>query len=132
MNPDTIIESLQTGFRVAVGATASAIEMLQDSQKRDENFSKLNSPDWTKITEELAEKGEATEEEARQFVESLLNQQASSPNSSSSAEAPSSNPSTSSSPISDPEEQTELLELTQQVAALRAELERLQEQESES
>ena len=132
MNPDTIIESLQTGFRVAVGATASAIEMLQDSQKRDENFSKLNSPDWTKITEELAEKGEATEQEARQFVENMLNQQTSSPNSSESAEAPSSNPSTSSSPTSDTETQTELHELTEQVAALRAELEKLQEQESES
>ena len=131
MNPDTIIESLQTGFRVAVGATASAIEMLQDSQKRDENFSKLNSPDWTKITEELAEKGEATEQEARQFVENLLNQQSSSPDSDS-AQAPSSNPSTSSTPSSDSEAQKELQELTEQIATLRAELERLQEQESES
>lgn len=131
MNPDTIIESLQTGFRVAVGATASAIEMLQDSEKRDENFDKLSSPDWTKITEELAEKGEATEQEARQFVENLLNQQSSSPDSDS-AQAPSSNPSTSSTPRSDSEAQKELQELTDQIATLRAELERLQEQESES
>ncbi|WP_199249990.1 hypothetical protein [[Phormidium] sp. ETS-05] len=143
MNSDSIIESLQTGFRVAVGATASLIEILQDPSKREENLSKLNS-DWGVLAEELATKGELTEREARQFVENMWNQQQSSPTGDGRPgegeqgrrgdgetggrgdEPPASNTATTA----DPEIQGELRNLTQQLAALRAELERLQQKDS--
>ncbi|GAB4278642.1 MAG: hypothetical protein Fur0025_05320 [Oscillatoriaceae cyanobacterium] len=149
MNSDSIIESLQTGFRVAVGATASLIEILQDPSKREENLSKLNS-DWGVLAEELATKGELTEREARQFVENMWNQQQSSPtgdgrpgegeqgrrgDSDPSADAQEGGrgdetPAPNATATADPEIQGELRNLTQQLAALRAELERLQQTDS--
>ncbi|HIK12971.1 MAG TPA: hypothetical protein IGS52_22380 [Oscillatoriaceae cyanobacterium M33_DOE_052] len=141
MNSDNIIESLQTGFRVAVGATASLIEILQDPSKREENLSKLNS-DWGVLAEELATKGESTEREARQFVENMWHQQEASPTGDGEDgetgrrgdgetgrrgdEPPAPNATTTA----DPEIQGELRNLTQQLAALRSELERLQQKDS--
>ena len=59
MNTDPLMESVQSGFRVAVGATASLIELLQDPQKQPENFNPLNS-DWNELRKEWEEKGEKT------------------------------------------------------------------------
>lgn len=140
MNSDSIIESLQTGFRVAVGATASLIEILQDPSKREENLSKLNS-DWGVLAEELAAKGELTEREARQFVENMWHQQQASPSGDGRpgegdpTAAPGGGrgdepPAPNTATTADPEIQGELRNLTQQLAALRAELERLQQTDS--
>ena len=128
MNSDNVIELLQKGFRVSLGATASLIESVQDSQKRDETFSKLMRSEFDSLTEEWAEKGEVTEREARNFVDSLLNQQ----HQSTSAETPETSTSTVSTtptPTAPPEVQLELQELTAQIAAMRAELETLRNQD---
>ena len=124
------MESVQTGFRVAVGATASLIELLQDPQKQPENLNPWDA-NWDELTKQWAEKGEVTEQEARKFVENLWSQQtASSPEtegtdrSTESPEAKESNP----TPPNDPEVQSELHELTQKIASLRAELEKLQQE----
>jgi polyhydroxyalkanoate synthesis regulator phasin len=130
MNTDNLMESVQTGFRVAVGATASLIELLQDPQKQPENLNPWDA-NWDELTKQWAEKGEVTEQEARKFVENLWSQQtASSPEtegtdrSTESTEAKESNP----TPPNDPEVQSELHELTQKIASLRAELEKLQQE----
>lgn len=116
MNPDTLIQTLQKGYRVTIGATASVIESLQDSQCREENFAKLRS-DPNQLIEELAVKGETTEREARSFVDSVFSQQSNGTPSSYEATPPAS-PRTVAI-------QQDLQELTAQLAAIRAELERL-------
>ncbi len=130
MNTNNLMESVQTGFRVAVGATASLIELLQDPQKQPENLNPWDA-NWDELTKQWAEKGEVTEQEARKFVENLWSQQtASSPEtegtdrSTESPEAKESNP----TPPNDSEVQSELHELTQKIASLRAELEKLQQE----
>jgi len=120
MNSETLIQLLQNGFRVTLGATASLIEIVQDPQKRSENLSKLRQ-EWSQLAEEWAVKGESTEQDARNFVDTVLTQRrAQNPYPSTSPPMPTSTP---------PSVQTELQELTVQIATIRAELEKLRNQE---
>lgn len=127
MNSDNVIQLLQKGFRVSLGATTNLIESIQDSQKREETFSKLIRSEFNQLSEEWEEKGEATEKEARNFVDSLLNQQNQSTPTNSAADT-SEAPTTTPSPVANPAVQQELQELTDQIAAMRAELESLRQQ----
>ncbi|NER02634.1 MAG: hypothetical protein F6K17_08345 [Okeania sp. SIO3C4] len=126
MNPDNLTQLLQKGFRVTLGATSFFIETVQDSTKRDENLNKL-SGDFNQLTEEWADRGEMTEQEARNFVDTILNQQNSQVNTDSTTV--SSGP-TSTFVSSDVQE--DLLELTQEIADLRADLQKLQESSSQN
>jgi polyhydroxyalkanoate synthesis regulator phasin len=126
MNSDNLVQLLQKGFRVTLGATATLIEVLQDPQRRDENLSKLQS-EWSQLSEEWAEKGEVTEQEARSFVDDFLSRQSNSTTSSSS-ESASSAPSTT--PTAPPDIQVDLQDLTAQIATIRAELEKLRNPDS--
>ncbi|MEM1171525.1 MAG: hypothetical protein AAGJ08_21195 [Cyanobacteria bacterium P01_H01_bin.35] len=124
MNPDNLTELIQKGFRVTLGATSFFMETLQDSNKRDENLNKLNS-DFNQLTEEWAERGETTEQEARNFVDTILNQQNSQVNTYSTT--------VSSTPASDfvqSDIQRDLLELTKEIANLRSDLQESQESDS--
>ncbi len=128
MNSDSLVQLLQKGFRVTLGATASLIEVLQDPEKRDENLAKLRL-EWSQLAEEWAEKGEITEQEARNFVDNFLSKQ----NSQSSA-GPSgtTGSTTTTTPTAPPNVQTDLEELITQIAAIRAELEKLRNTDSPS
>ena len=124
MNSDNLTQMLQKGFRVTLGATSFVIDTLQDSQKRDENLSKLKSENLSQLTEEWAQQGELTEREARNFVDTIFTQQ--NTQDSDRTEV------TSDPPIGAPAEpagqsdpRLEIQELTAQVAALRAELQNL-------
>ena len=126
MNPDNLTQVIQKGFRVTLGATSFFMETLQDSNKRDENLHKLNS-DFNQLTEEWAERGEMTEQEARNFVDTILNQQNSQVNTDSTT--------VSARPVSDfaqSDVQKDLLELTKEIANLRADLQNFQESDSEN
>jgi polyhydroxyalkanoate synthesis regulator phasin len=125
------MESVQTGFRVAVGATASFIEFLQDPKKQPENLNPWDS-DWNELTKHWAEKGEITEREARNFVDNMWDRSGDSGSNSDSMHRPTevTEPS-ATTPPSDPEVPSELHELTQQIASLRAELEKLQEEKGD-
>jgi polyhydroxyalkanoate synthesis regulator phasin len=143
MNLDQVIDSLYKGFRVSLGATASLAETLQDpykreqqlnqlrqawdelptvlkdEQKRQENLSRLQT-ELTQLTDEWATKGEVTEREARNFVETMLSQypqQRTTPT-----------VDTTATPIAPTSVQLELQELTAQIAAIREELEQLRQQ----
>ena len=70
---DDVLQLFQKSFRVTVGATSALLESIQDTQKREENMSKLQT-DWAQFAEELADKGATTEQEARKFVDTLLAQ----------------------------------------------------------
>ncbi|MBD2055863.1 hypothetical protein H6F88_07500 [Oculatella sp. FACHB-28] len=128
MNSDTLLQIVQKGFRVTLGATASLIETLQDPQRRDENLYRLRA-ELGQLTEEWAVKGEMTEQEARNFVDTILSQHAAQTNSSDTPNTPSSSSTATAAP---PDVQLDLEELTAQIAAIRAELERLREQDSPS
>ncbi|NEO55400.1 MAG: hypothetical protein F6K54_21415 [Okeania sp. SIO3B5] len=123
MNPDNLTQIIQKGFRVTLGATSFFIETVQDSTKRDENLNKL-STDFNQLTEEWADRGEMTEQEARNFVDTILNQQNSQVNTDSTTV--SSSPTSASSFVS-LDVQQDLLELTQEIANLRTDLQKLQE-----
>lgn len=73
---DTIdLEKLfQKGYYVTLGATSSLLEVIQDPNKREENFKRLGRS-FDEITQELAEKGVTTEAEARSYVDKFIAQQ---------------------------------------------------------
>ena len=127
---DNILELFQKSFRVTVGATSALVESLQDTQKREENLSKLQT-DWSQFAEELAEKGATTEQEARKFVDSLLTQPG---GTSGFGQETASGPivetvgdpiPTTAVPIQDSTVQSQLRELITQIAEMREELAKL-------
>jgi polyhydroxyalkanoate synthesis regulator phasin len=132
MNSDQLLQLAQKGLRVTLGATASLLETLQDAQRREESFSRLKT-EVSQLTEEWAVKGETTEREARHFVDQLLNQQSgyrdASP-SGSNLSSPITAPPVAPPSAATPELQQDLQDLTAQLAAIRAELEKLREQDS--
>ncbi|MEB3309841.1 MAG: thylakoid-associated protein [Snowella sp.] len=124
MDKNTVFQTLQQGVRVTVGATASLLETLQDPQKRNTTLSELQSQ-LSQQTQLWAEKGLVTEEEARRLVDAWLAKQKSSANSTSS------NPSSSTSPSSSVtfnNAQSEIQALTEQLIALKNELEQARNQ----
>jgi polyhydroxyalkanoate synthesis regulator phasin len=126
---DNLTQLLQKGFRVTLGATATLVEAIQDPQRREANLSKLTT-ELSQLAEEWEVKGATTEREARNFVDTMWSQ-----NNPSSATAPTyatSSPSTpaSSATVTPPDVQQDLQELTAQIAAIRAEIERLRAQDN--
>ena len=121
MESNNLVEFLQTSFHVSLGATTALIESLQDPQKREENFSQLN----TSFDQQLAtleEKGKITEQEARSYLESIWAQSNESASSAASG-APTNTSATPSTNGTNANTQKEIEELTEQIAALRTELE---------
>jgi polyhydroxyalkanoate synthesis regulator phasin len=121
MNSDTLIQIAQKSLRVTLGATATLIESLQDPQQREANLAKLKT-ELGQLTEEWEVRGESAEREARGFVDSLINQ-------ASSRVSPPSSAVSIATPVSSSAQQ-DLQELTEQIAALRAEIEKLRAQDS--
>lgn len=121
MNSNNLLEFLQTGFRVSLGATASFVEIIQDSQKREDNLSQLRSEFSQKVTE-WAQKGEITEQEARNFIDQMLKRQGNSENPGA-RETPRDIP----TPAASQNTQQEIEELTAQIAAIRTELEQMRD-----
>ena len=123
MDSNNLTQLLQKGLRVTLGATASLIEVLQDPQKREQNLARLRS-DLGQLAEEWDTKGAMTEQEARNFVDTILEQRnrqqaQSSYNPTASVSTPAANP------TAPPDVQLELQELTAQIAAIRTELEKI-------
>ncbi len=131
------IQLLQKGLRVTLGGVATLLETIQDPSKREANLGKLQM-DLSELAQDLEVKGEVTEQEARNFVDSLLARsgqptQGQEPGSSGPTEIPIDDEPgfTAPPPPTDPSVQADLQELIQQVASLRSELERLRSEESE-
>jgi polyhydroxyalkanoate synthesis regulator phasin len=123
MTPDTLSETLQKGFHVTLGATTALLEAIQNPQTSSQRFSELGN-DVNRITEELEAKGEITEREARQLVDSLLSQV---PNPFQGAGHSASVPTvdTVASPVVDSAVQNDLVALTQQLTQMRQEIDAL-------
>ncbi len=129
MNSDNLTQLLQQGFHVTLGATASLVETLQNPQKRDQNLSQMRL-ELSQMAQDWAAKGEMTEQEARNFIDNLLNQISNQPPSSTPGPAPSTS-TTTPTQAGSPSVQLDLQELTAQIAAIRIELEKLRNQDSE-
>lgn len=110
---------IQQGLRIAIGATASAVETIQDRERFNQKISELTR-DLQARSEIWAQKGALTEEEAKKMIEDFFNQKNSSPNTSS-TKSSSSNPS-----------KEDLRSLTEEVINLREELNKLNSKSSES
>lgn len=126
---DTLTQLLQKGFRVTLGATATIVESIQDPQRREANLSKLTT-ELSQLAEEWEAKGVTTEQEARNFVDTMFSQGASSSASTSYTAPPASSPSSASSTSASADVQQDLQELTAQIAAIRAEIERIRAQDN--
>lgn len=133
MNPDNLPQMLQTGFHLTLGATSFLIETLQDPLKREENLDKLKS-DLGELASELLEKGEMTDREARNFVDTIFSQPGNRENADSESVSPKqSDAATDAAPDSvvQPDVKLEIQELTAHMAALRVELEKLRTENSQ-
>lgn len=125
MNSNSLLDLLQTGFRVSLGATTSLVETLQNPQKREETLSEMSTQLSQRVTE-WAEKGEITEQEARRLIEEMLRRQAN-PGRPTATETPTDTSTAAPSSPAPPNTQLEIQELTAQIAAIRAELEKLRD-----
>ena len=117
MSLDSLSQTVQKGFRVTLGATASLLEAIQDPQGASQKFSEIGT-DFNRLTEEL---------EARQFVDSMMTQM---PNPFGPGAAPSARTvNTTAVTVVDASIQAELQELTQQISEIRQEIENLKQGE---
>ncbi|MGL5806473.1 MAG: hypothetical protein ACRC2R_01085 [Xenococcaceae cyanobacterium] len=127
MNNNNIFQSVRKGFQITVGATASVVETLQDPQKRSAAFTEIQS-ELEQKSEEWAEKGEKTELEARQILDSLFAKQGWR---TSKQETAGSDPHSSGSTNTGNGQniQSEIQDLTEQIVSLRNQLEDLRKSE---
>ncbi|NEQ32286.1 MAG: hypothetical protein F6K04_15005 [Leptolyngbya sp. SIO4C5] len=125
MNSDSFTELLQKGFRIALGATATLVEAVQDPAKQSEKFSEING-DWNRLSEDLESKGTVAEQEARRLVDSMMTQMPGSFNQG----APTDNSSAPANPVNMPTVegglQLEIEALTQELEQVRRDIEQLQ------
>ncbi|MEM9484350.1 MAG: hypothetical protein AAGA83_11725 [Cyanobacteria bacterium P01_F01_bin.116] len=130
MNFDTFTEFIQKSFRVSLGAAASAVEAIQDPQASASKFSEIGT-DFDRLTNELEVKGELTEKEAREFVDNFnSNFGGQLPNPFAPTPASSATVNTVAKPVVDTGLQAEIKALTEQLSAIRQEIEQLKTQGS--
>ena len=117
MDNNNLLQIAQQGFRITVGAATSLVETVQNPQKRTEALSQMQA-DLSQKTQEWSEKGEVTEQEARNFLDSLFDRQSSGDN----------YPGTpNSAAVTKTHTTSDLQQLTDEIIALRKELEEIRE-----
>jgi polyhydroxyalkanoate synthesis regulator phasin len=124
MNTETLFDNLHQGFRITVGATASLLETIQDSEKRSQTFSDFQS-EFSQKAQEWASKGETTEQEARRITQEWLEKLR---NNSTEVNNDAGSPTETEVTVSsETEVKKQIRELTQKISSLREELEELRE-----
>ncbi|MDA0266049.1 MAG: hypothetical protein O2890_00700 [Cyanobacteria bacterium] len=125
MNPDTLSQTIQKGMRVTLGATASMLDALKDPQGSQAKFSEIGT-DVDLLTETLEARGVETEQEARELVDGLIAQMPPMP-ANPFAPTPASEAVVDAQiiPVTDVTVQRELEALTEELASLRQEIDRL-------
>jgi len=129
MNPDSLLELIQKGYRVTLGAASTAAEAVQDPQRVSDEFSAIGT-DWERLADKLEVRGALTEKEARDFVEGVTSQMPEPFRSASSPFTQSQSPmpptvTTIATPVIDTELQAEVTSLTAELIAIREEIEAL-------
>lgn len=141
---DTILDLLQKGFRISLGAATAFVETLQDPIEREQTWNRLQEDlrrlpellqndyrrgerlqqfqqELSHFSEIWAARGEMTEYEARRFLDVLLSQVGQAGRSTTGQSTVNT---TATTVVSTPYHR-EIQELTAQVAALRHDLEML-------
>ncbi|MGB3291842.1 MAG: hypothetical protein WBB01_02490 [Phormidesmis sp.] len=132
MNPDTLIELLQKGYRVTLGAASTAVEAVQDPQQTADEFGAIGT-DFQRLADKLEVRGALTEKEARNFVEGMMSQMPESFRANFPMSETSSTPktvTTVATPVVDTQLQAEVESLTAELIAIRKEIEELRQQNS--
>lgn len=114
MNDNNFTDIIQQGLRIAIGATTSAVETLQNPEKINSKLNELNA-EWQQKSTIWAEKGAVTEEEAKRMIEKFFQQEKNQNNSTTSS---------SSSVNSRSNSTQEIRKLTQEIIILKDELEK--------
>lgn len=130
MNTDTLIELLQKGYRVTLGAASTAVEAVQDPQQAADDFSMIGT-DFQRLADKLEVRGALTEKEARNFVEGIMSQMPESFLANFPSSDTSSTPktvTTVATPVVDTQLQAEVESLTAELIAIRKEIEELRQQ----
>ena len=117
MDNNNLLQIAQQGLRITVGAATSLVETVQNPQKRTELLSQMQA-DLSQKTQEWSEKGEVTEQEARRFLDSLFDRQSSGVNNQGTQ---------SSTAVSKVSTTSDLQQLTDEIIALRRELEQIRQ-----
>ncbi len=132
MNTDTLLELVQKGYRVTLGAASTAVEAVQDPQRTADEFSDIGT-DFQRLASKLEDRGTLTEKEARDFVEGVASQMPE-PFRSFSANFPQPGApeapktvTTVATPVVDTALQSEVESLTAELIAMRKEIEELRE-----
>ncbi len=120
MTPEILLQNIQKGFRVGIGATTALVEGLQNPTTYELTLQRLRT-NPTAVIDELAEKGATTEQEARSAVDRLWANRNGQPASEMVV--------TTSAVTVGPDVQAELKSLTEQLIALRQEIAMLREQQ---
>lgn len=115
MNTENLLQFVQQGFRVAIGSATQLAETVQNPQTSSDTWNRLKQ-NPTQFAQELAEKGARTEQEARQAVDRLLQQN------------PSEATITTTATTVTPDVQAEIQDLMAQLKALRSEIAQLRQQ----
>lgn len=123
MDDTNLIALLQKSFHVTLGATAALMEALQDPHKREETLARLRL-DFNDLAQDWAAQGAVTESEARMFVNNLFHQTSQQSDTQDTA-ARTATQETVATSMQNLGIQSELQSLTAQLAAIRAELEKL-------
>jgi polyhydroxyalkanoate synthesis regulator phasin len=121
MNPETILQNIQKGFHVGIGATTTLVEGMQNPTMYQQNLDRLRTNPLG-LVEELADKGALTEQEARANVDRLWANRNGQPASQMVV-------TTQAVPVG-PDVQAELKSLTEQLIALRQEIATLRQQQA--
>lgn len=131
MNTDTLIELLQKGYRVTLGAASTAVEAVQDPQQTADEFSMIGT-DFQRLADKLEVRGALTEKEARNFVESMMSQMPESFRANFPSETASTpkTVTTVATPVIDTQLQAEVESLTAELIEIRREIEALRQQDS--
>ncbi|MEM9979119.1 MAG: hypothetical protein AAF808_15945 [Cyanobacteria bacterium P01_D01_bin.2] len=130
MNFDTFTELIQKSFRVSLGAAASAVEAIQDPQASANKFSDIGT-DFERLADELEVRGALTEKEAREFVDNVSsNFDGQWPNPFAPSPASTATVNTVAQTVPDAGIQAEIKALTEQLSAIRQEIEQLKTQGS--
>lgn len=111
------MQVVRQGVRIALGATVSCVETLQDPDKRAEAINILQI-ELIQKTQEWSAKGEVTEAEVQNFIDYLMAQRRSSGDYNSSSTGSRSSKTSAST-------RSQLQELTEEIIALKLELEKL-------
>ncbi len=116
-----LLETAQQGFHITVGAATSFLETVQNPQKRSEAISQIQF-ELNQKAQEWSEKGVATEQEAKAYINNLINQNTGAKN-------PSSDVYTSNTSN---DVNSGLQQLKAEIIALRLELEKMRQSKGNS